>query len=304
LGVVVPESTDDVVALARYAAERRVPLHARGAGTGLAGESLGPGLVIDFSKHMRRVLEIGPDFVTVQAGASLDIVNRRLAPLGRMIGPDPGGSSVCTIGGMVGGNAAGARSLHYGTTADHVIGMNVVMADGESLRAEKALWPLTEDGETDARGRLVERVASLYQYYADAIAKHRPRTPRNRCGYALDGVLQADGVDLGRVIVGSEGTLALVTEVTMRTVPVPTAQAAVFVPFARLSDALAAIPDCLRDHPSACELVDWRSLSLARDAFSEIINPLPDEAESALVIEFLGDDGATSNAASRHWRPV
>ncbi len=134
LGVVVPRTSADLATLVRYAGENAIPLHARGAGTGLAGETLGPGLVIDFSRHFRQIVSIGSDRVVVQPGVVLDVLNARLAPLGRKVGPDPSHSESRTIGGMVGLDAAGIRSLRYGTTADHVSRLSVIFASGESPR--------------------------------------------------------------------------------------------------------------------------------------------------------------------------
>jgi FAD/FMN-containing dehydrogenase/Fe-S oxidoreductase len=290
LGVVVPRSHEDLVGLVRYAAEHAIPLHARGAGTGLAGESLGPGLVIDFSRYLRRVVAIGPDSVVVQPGIVLDVLNTQLAPRGRRLGPDPGGSESCTIGGMIGGNAAGLRSLRYGATADHVERLDVVFANGESADLGEEPWPSLDGEPADFKGAVTRRVAMHLQWHADLIARRAPQSPRNRAGYALGSIATPGGIHMARLIVGSEGTLALVTEATLRTVPIPQAQAAVLLPFARLTDAADAVTDCLRDRPTACELLDWRRLSLARDADSALRGLLPESAEAALVIEFEGDD--------------
>ena len=123
-GVIVPRSLEDVRAALHYAAERALPVHARGAGTGLAGESLGSGLVLDFSQHFRRIVEIGSDSVVVQPGVVVDDLNATLEPLGRRLGPDPGGSSTCTIGGMIACDSAGrprailrSTELRIGTIA-------------------------------------------------------------------------------------------------------------------------------------------------------------------------------------------
>jgi len=295
LGVVVPRTEADVIATVRYAAENGLPIHARGAGTGLAGESLGPGLVVDFSRHFRRIGAIGPDSVVVQPGVVLDVLNARLAPLGRRIGPDPSGSAVRTVGGMIGVDAAGARSLRFGTTADHVLGLGVVFAHGEAatLGREPVPGGPDPDDPVDFKAALARKVAAILKWHAGAIARSAPRSLRNRAGYALAGASARLGrgeVDLARLVVGSEGTLALVTEATLRTVPIPAAQAAVLLPFGRAIDAAAAVIDCLAEGPSACELHDWRSLSLARDGLPGYRELIAESAESALVVAFEGDD--------------
>ncbi len=290
LGVVVPRTRDDVVSLVKYAAENAIPLHARGAGTGLAGETLGSGLVIDFSRHFRRVVAIESDRVIVQPGVVLDVINAQLAPLGRRIGPDPSHSESRTIGGMVGLDAAGIRSLRYGTTADHVRKLAVVFANGETADLGFEPWPSTEDEPTNYKDHVIRKLGTLYRRQCDLIARRTPRSPRNRAGYALGEAAKAVGIDLARLVVGSEGTLALVTEVTLQTVAIPQAQAAAVLPFGRIGDAADAVVDCLAFGPSACELFDWRSLSLARDVLPALRPWIAEAAESALAVEFDGDD--------------
>ncbi|MFO0960635.1 MAG: FAD-linked oxidase C-terminal domain-containing protein [Isosphaeraceae bacterium] len=290
LGVVVPWSAEDVSAVVRYAMERSLTIHPRGAGTGLAGESLGPGLVLDFSRRMRQIVEIGDDYISAQPGAVLDDINRRLAPQGRMIGPDPGGALSCTLGGLVGGNASGARALRYGSIADHVVSIAMVLANGEAIRLGREPWPADDPAPGDTREILIRRLGSLYLHYSPAISLLPRPSPRNRCGYALDGVIRPDGLDFPRLLSGSEGTLALFTEITIKTVPIPSAQGALFLPFAKLTDAASAVPACLEEGPSACELLDWRSLTLAREEVQDIIDRVPEFTEAALIVEFLGED--------------
>jgi FAD/FMN-containing dehydrogenase/Fe-S oxidoreductase len=290
LGVVIPRTGEELRATVRYAAENSIPLHARGAGAGLAGESLGHGLVIDFSRYLRRIVEIRPTSVVVQPGVVLDELNAQLAPLGRRIGPDPGGSESCTIGGMISGDAAGARSLRYGTTADHVERLEVIFANGETGTLGLEPWPALDGEPANFHGAVARRVAMHLTWHADLIARGRPVSPRNRAGYALWAVGAPGGINLARLIVGSEGTLALVTEATLRTVPVPAAQGVALLPFGRLVDAALAVSACVADAPSACELIDWRRLSLARDADADYRSWIAGSAEAAVVVEFEDDD--------------
>ena len=291
LGAVVPRTRDDVVALVRYAAENAIALHPRGAGTGLAGETLGPGLVIDFSRHFRRIVEVGAEHVVVQPGVVLDVLNARLAPLGRRIGPDPSHSESRTIGGMVGLDAAGIRSMRFGTMADHVLGLSVVFANGEAADVGFEPWASADDEvPRDFKEHVVRKLGMIYRRQVEVFARHRPRSNRNRAGYAIGAAATPVGVDLARLLVGSEGTLALVTEVTLRTVPIPAAQAVVVLPFGPIADAADAVVECLKWHPSACELFDWRSISLARDVLPEMRPWIAEGAESALVVELDGDE--------------
>jgi FAD/FMN-containing dehydrogenase/Fe-S oxidoreductase len=312
LGVVAPRTIDDLVAVVRYAAEHEIPLHPRGAGTGLAGESLGRGLVIDFSRHLRRIVEVRPESVVVQAGVVLDVLNAHLAPLGRRIGPDPAGSEACTVGGMIAGDAAGSRSLRYGTTADHVDRLRVVFANGEVAELGHEPWPSADDEPADFRGAVARRVALLLSYHADLIARKTPNLPRNRAGYALAASAKEGDLNLARLVVGSEGTLALVAEATLWTVPIPAAQAVVLLPFGRLADAAEAVGACLQDWPSACELHDWRSIRLLREADPYYRDCLAPSAEAVLAVEFEGDSPAavarrvraTADRLARHGRLV
>ncbi|HJT77250.1 MAG TPA: FAD-binding oxidoreductase, partial [Gemmataceae bacterium] len=118
LGVVVPRDEEDVRAVVRYAAENQLPLVPRGAGTGMAGEALGSGLVLDLSRHLRSVLEVGADTVRVQPGVVLRDLNEQLARVGRRFAPDPASGGQCTVGGMLATNASGATALKHGYTRD------------------------------------------------------------------------------------------------------------------------------------------------------------------------------------------
>src|SRR5437588_10251428 len=133
LGVAVPTDEEDVQALVRYAAEHEVPLVPRGAGSGMAGEALGAGLIVDLSRHFRSILEVGSDTVRVQPGVVYRELNARLAREGRRFAPDPASGAQCTIGGMVANNASGARALLHGYTRDHVAGLRVVLDNGEAV---------------------------------------------------------------------------------------------------------------------------------------------------------------------------
>ncbi|CAN5853551.1 FAD-binding and (Fe-S)-binding domain-containing protein [soil metagenome] len=292
LGVVAPRTLEDLNAVLRYAAGAGIPLHPRGAGTSKAGEVLGPGLVIDFSRHFRRIVEIRPDRVVVQPGVVLDTLNARLAPMGRRLGPDPARPEAVTIGGMIGGNAAGPRSLRLGTIADHVEELEVLFANGELARLGRESWPSTEEtsAPSDFKEAVTRKLAALLRWHSDRIARDWARV--GRAGYHLQRVAMPGGLQLPRLLCGSQGTLALVTEATLRTVPLPASQRVLLLPFARLGDAAAALADCLREGPSRCELLDWRSIRLARDASPDWRGWLSASAEAVLIVEFEGDDPA------------
>ena len=133
IGVAVPRDEEDVQALVRYAHEHEVPLIARGAGTGVAGEALGAGLVVDLSKHFRRIVDVADDQVRVEPGVTLAALQSRLARVGRRFAPDPASGAVCTIGGMLANDASGARALRHGYTRDYVLSLRVVLDTGEAV---------------------------------------------------------------------------------------------------------------------------------------------------------------------------
>lgn len=291
LGVVLPRSTDDVVATLRYAHENRLPVHARGAGTGLAGESLGPGLVLDFSRHLTRVLATGDDWVRAQPGVVLDRLNRHLKSRERQFGPDPAMSHVTTLGSVVALDAGGSHWLRYGSARRHIRSLEVVLADGTRLELGREPRRPADSGLVPERKQeLIREVAAVAEQYAPEIAARQTRRMPNRAGYWLEGVLAGDQVDLPRLLTGSEGTLALFTELTLDTVPVPTHRGLAILLFDRLESAARAVEDILPLEPAACDLMDRRHLSLARDAEPRYDLLIPRETEALLLVEQDGAD--------------
>jgi len=292
-GVVRPRDEEDVQALVRYAHENGVPLVARGAGSGVAGEALGTGIVVDLSRYFREILDVGADTVRVQPGVTYAALNRRLAEVGRRFAPDTASGSVCTIGGMLANDASGAHALKYGYTHDHVASLRAVLDNGDAVTVARERVPQPGDPETSHLHDILTALAVVLEPQQELIRLHRPRTPYNRCGYRLDGVLDGGVIDLPRLLVGSEGTLALFTEATLRTVPIPGGRAVVLLGFARVEDALRAAQLALPTGPSACELMDRRLLSLARggDAgrVAALVSPT---AEAVLLLEYEADTPA------------
>src|SRR3954454_10706811 len=256
LGVVRPRGTADVRHVLRYAAEQSLGVQARGAGTGLAGESLGGGLVVDFSRSMRRIIGTTADTVTVQPGVVLGQLNRYLAGFGRQFGPDPATGGVTTIGSVLALDNSGSNWLRYGSARRHVVNMQVVLADGETM--EVGRHPVTDDPHRDPDPRrrdLVRRVAELIEREKTLIQAHQPKAWVNRCGYHLYDVLQDGELDLARLLVGSEGTLALITQATLRTVAVPKNRGIALLFFDKLESAAMAAIDAQSLGLAACDLI-------------------------------------------------
>jgi len=292
LGVVRPVSTADVVACLKYASENQLPVIPRGAGSGLAGECLGAGLILDFSSHMRRILETGETTVRAQPGVVLERLNNHLRSQGRMFGPDPAMSHVTTLGSVVAIDAGGSHWLRYGSAGRHVRRLQAVLADGTVIEASRDPGDGDLLGSTESRYRqLLEGLAQVLEPAAETIRRQQPKAVVNRCGYHLAGVLDRGRVDLLPLLVGSEGTLAVITDVTLDTVPVPRHQGAALLLFHRLEDAARAVQEILPSGPSACDLMDRRHLGLARESDARYDSLIPAETEALLLVEFQGDAG-------------
>jgi FAD/FMN-containing dehydrogenase/Fe-S oxidoreductase len=298
LGVIVPQDEEDVQTLVRYAAEHKIPLIPRGAGSGVAGESLGSGLIVDLSRHFRSILEIGTDTVRVQPGVVYRELNAQLAKVGRCFAPDPASGAQCTIGGMLATNASGAHALRYGYTRDHVASLRAVLDTGDAVpMGQHSRWLDTPSengadspGKTERRlANIVLAVAQLLEQNAELIRTHQPRTRYNRCGYLLQDVLTSDNLDLARLLVGSEGTLAFFTEATLRTVSIPAGRSLVLLGFDSLETALRAAHRSLEYRPAACELIERRLLTLAKGGEVVDTSLVPPAVEGVLLVEFQSE---------------
>ena len=264
LGVVVPRSEHDVVGLVRYAAENRIAVHVRGAGTDCGGGSLGRGLIVDLSRHLRQVISIGSDHVVVEAGVVADALNAQLAAFGRRLEPVTPGSDVATVGGMIAVDAAGPRSIKYGSTGDQVDRLRVVFARGDVADVGFEPWPAYEKEPADFKDLVVRKLQLIYRNSENRLAKIAPAVLRNRAGYALARSASHSGIHLGRLLAGSEGTLAVTLQAVLRTVPIPPAAGVVLLAFGGLLDAAQFVKQVFDKglDASSCDLFDRRSLSL------------------------------------------
>jgi FAD/FMN-containing dehydrogenase/Fe-S oxidoreductase len=291
LGVVRPRSTSDVVACLQYAAEKQIPVHARGSGSGSAGGSLGSGLVVDFSKYLRRVIYTDEEKVRVQCGLVHERLNAHLRRRGRIFGPDPGSSPVTTLGGVIAVDALGSRWLKYGSARNHVIALQVVLADGQLLEIGRE--PLEDDasrGSNPRKRELVARLARLLADQADLIRQKQPGSPLNRYGYNLTDVVSDGHLDLAKLVVGSRGTLALVTEAVLATQPAPRNRGVVLLLFDGMEKACRAVAEILPEQPTACDLMDRRHLTLARESEVRFDVLLPRGTEALLLVEQEGTE--------------
>lgn len=293
-GVVFPFSVDDVAAVVRLCHKHGTPVVARGAGTGLTGGAVGPGVQLDLSRHMTRCGAVNRDARTidVEPGVVLDELNARLAPEGLMFAPDVATSSRATIGGMIANNSCGAHSIVYGRTVDHVRGLTVVLGDGRMVRfgAPPGDGPL-DDSRADA-ARLVSGLGAIRDRHHEEIARRFPRILRSNGGYGLDRLgppgTPADPI---KVICGSEGTLGIVVSATLTLVPIPRRKVLAVLHFENVLDALAVTPDVLRHTPAAVELIDRLILDggRANAALARRCDFLIGDPGALLVVEFFGE---------------
>ncbi|WP_327674157.1 MULTISPECIES: FAD-linked oxidase C-terminal domain-containing protein [unclassified Streptomyces] len=298
-GVVFPRHADDVRAAVAAAAEYGVPLVPRGAGTSLAGQTVGPGLVLDLSRHMHRIIELDADSRTalVEPGVVQDQLNRAAAQHGLMFGPDTSTSNRATIGGMAGNNSAGSGSIRYGMTIDHVRELDVVLSDGSTAR----LAPVDEEerarraGLDTLEGRLYRELPKIVEARAGAIATGFPAYWRRSGGYRLDRLADRSGgapFDLAKFVVGSEGTLVVATRALVDLVPKPARTVIAVGHFTSVAGAIEATEDALACDPSAVEMMDRTILDLSRQKieYASLGNILEGDPEALLFVSFTGDD--------------
>ena len=287
--VVAPRNVDDVVAAVRYAAENGLPVAARGAGSGLAGESLCRGVVLDMTRYTKRILEIDGDgeTVTCEPGVALDELNQRLAGLGRKIGPDPSSANRATVGGCVANNATGSHSLQYGHMGRYVERVEAVLADGSVATFENDVNAAQAQG--DNGDSLARTCWSLLSANQSVIEKALPVTKRNRSGYNIAGICHDNAIDMARLLAGSEGTLAVFTKITLRTVPLPPAKGLLQLEFDSLEQMARAVPVIVKTAPATCELMEESLIEMAIDQLPEYRDILPAGAAAVLLVEHVGE---------------
>jgi FAD/FMN-containing dehydrogenase/Fe-S oxidoreductase len=291
LGVVRPRTVADVSACLEYASDKGIPVHARGSGTGTAGAALGSGLILDCSRYLRRIVFVDDQMVRVQPGIVHERLNDHLRRSGRAFGPDPGVSETTTVGSMLAVDGAGSHWLKYGCPSRHILGLQVVLADGQVLEVGKE--PLDDSEAPNAHPRkrqIVHAVSRLIRAKADVIEQNRPKTVVNRAGYHLWDILDEDTLNLAGLLAGSEGTLGIITEARLATQMLPPSRGVALLMFPSLESAAKAAL-LVRDYKArACELMDRRHLSLAREIDDRFESLIPENTEAALLVELDGED--------------
>ncbi|HEX2743860.1 MAG TPA: FAD-linked oxidase C-terminal domain-containing protein [Streptosporangiaceae bacterium] len=293
--VAFPRHVDEAEAALGVARQLGVPVTCRGGGTSIAGNAVGTGLVLDFSRHLNRVLAVDPQARTavVEPGAILDDITAAAAGHGLRFGPDPSTHARASIGGSIGNNACGSRALRYGRTADNVVSLDVLTASGERLAARRfgrdglaAAWPAG---------------VALDALVADRLSMIRTefgRFTRQVSGYSLEHLLPENGADLAKFLVGTEGTLGLVAGATVRLVASPKAVALAVLGYPGMPEAADAVPGLLPHHPVALEGMDARLVEVFRARRGAAAVPGLPRGQAWLFAETAGETEAEARAAA------
>lgn len=283
--VAFPQNADEATAVLQFCRAEGFPLTSRGAGTSVAGNAIGPGVVMDFSRYMNKVVSLDPDAgtATVEPGTVHATLQKAALAHGLRFGPDPSTHTRCTIGGMIGNNACGSRSLAYGRTSDNVEGLSFLTGSGTLL--ELAGQESPDTAETQALRQLVNSELGL-------IRTEFGRFGRQVSGYSLENLLPEKRFNLRRALVGSEGTLGVVLQATVRLVTDAPHKIMVVLGYPDIASAGDAIPGILPYSPTACEGLDSRIVDVVRQARSAAAAAVPDlpNGSAWLFVEISGDD--------------
>ncbi|MGN6379614.1 MAG: FAD-binding and (Fe-S)-binding domain-containing protein, partial [Gaiellales bacterium] len=301
LGVVVPRSTDDVLATVDLCRDHDAPIVSRGGGTGLSGQTTNAAVVIDHSKYLTRILDLDPDRRTarVQPGIVLDVLRTEAERHGLTFGPDPATHNRCTIGGMVGNNSCGVHSIMAGKTEENVECLDVLTYDGLRFSA----GPMDDAATARALrggGRLAELIRGLLDLrdrYGDQIRSTYPDIPRRVSGYNLPSLLPEGGFHLGQALVGSESTCVTVLEAELRLVDSPPHRALALLPYSDIAAAADAVPEVMAHEPIGLEGFDRRLADAIRDKHLHVedLRLLPDSG-AWLLVEFGGENADEARA--------
>jgi FAD/FMN-containing dehydrogenase/Fe-S oxidoreductase len=296
--VVFPRHRDDVAAALEVCRELGVPLVSRGAGTSIAGNAVSSGVILDFSRHLNRVVSLDPVAATavVQPGVILDDLQAAAAPHGLRFGPDPSTHARCTMGGMIGNNACGSRALGYGRTADNVIDLDLLLADGRAFTASRI--DRGDLSRTSPESALLSTLNALVGDNLGLIRTEFGRFNRQISGYSLQHLLPENGNDLARMLVGTEGSLAVIQAATVRLVRKPPATALAILGYPDMASAADSVPDLLVHHPLAIEGLDARLVEVIRARGRAKSVPELPRGDGWLFIETAGANEAQARAAA------
>ncbi|HOK25003.1 MAG TPA: FAD-linked oxidase C-terminal domain-containing protein [Bacteroidales bacterium] len=308
LCVTWPHGIDDIKKIIKFAGNEKIAVIPRAAGTSLAGQVVGKGIIVDISRHMNRILEVNPEerYVRVEPGVVLDELNIFLRKYGLFFGPETSTANRCNIGGMAGNNACGLHSLIYGSTRDHIIELKAVLSDG----SEVVFGPVNQETFNEKckynnlEGKIYRNIFDILSNPLNKkiiIEEYPDRSiTRRNTGYALDLLLEnsvfdrnsANLFNFSKLIAGSEGTLAIITELKLNLLPLPSPhKALVCIHLHKRNEAFLANLVALRHHPSAVEMMDDRILELTKGNITQRKNRffIKGEPGAILIVEFIRD---------------
>lgn len=320
--VVEPRDNDDVAACITFAAKHSIPVTCRGAGSGVVGQSLGQGIILDFSVHMNQVLETDPSerWVRVQPGVIKDDLDAHLGSFDMFWPPDPSSSPWCNVGAMVANNSGGAKSIRWGTSKDYLLELDVLLMSGERVTLRPI--PISKSGEldfaddaTEAERELASNTLTLIRNHEDVIEQDRPESTRSSSGYNVFELLHEDfsnadwqatcpritgpsnvgngaaGVlDMPRLFSGSEGTLGVLLEAKLRVLNLPRKQAGVTLSFTSNEKMAEGVVALLETAPTKLEVLDRSFIDVAAKSDPKLAEGIPDELASLIIAEYWAND--------------
>ena len=296
LGIVKPKHIKDVINVVKYASQHGIPITPRGGGTSRTGNEVGEGLLLDFSKYMNRILEsdVGAGWVRVQPGLILASLNQFLKPHHLFFPIDPSTKDHCTIGGMVANNSSGPHAVKYGATRDYILSLEVVFSNGEVITtgsvsaAGKATRELK--GSETLEDKIYKAIPDLLKRYSKPMEEEKPFAMKNSSGYDLWRLENKGFLDLTSLLVGSEGTLGILTEVKLRLMPLPGKALGGLIYFNNLDHVGMATEKILEFSPTMLEIIERQILDLARQQKAELKPYLPEGIEAILFVEFQDEN--------------
>lgn len=255
IAIVLPRDKRETVTAVRIAYQHQVPIIPRGAATGISGGCIGKGLVIDLSKYLNHILEVNleEEYVSCEPGVVQNALNQRLAPHGYRLGPETSTGNRATLGGMTANNSAGARSLLFGRMVDHVLEVDLILANGEVA----TFGPGT-------KGKIPQEIERVAHMYHRDIERDFPKLQRRVSGYNLDQLIEPAPLNLAKLIVGSEGTLGLITRIKVQICHIPKQSSLALYFFDSMEKALEAVSSLLLTRPSALEMIDDKIIEAGR----------------------------------------
>ena len=294
--IILPRNEDDICQVLKAAELFQVPITARGGGTSLAGQTVGKGIVVDFTRYMDQILEIQPEEkrVRVQSGVVLSHLNRKLKKWGLMFAPDPSTANRATIGGMIANNSSGTRSIRYGKTSNHLSDLRVLLADQSVLPCldySPAEW-IRVAAQQSREGEIYRAFKQLIDPLQSEIQSRFPKVMRRVGGYALDAFSNGEIWNFTQLMAGSEGTLGITTEATLKLVEIPQASVLCLAHFTDRWAAIDAVAEMVALKPSAVELIDAHIIEMGRKALPESAGIINGNPNALLMIGFEGDDAS------------